>query len=237
MASPAKRRKLDGDVKTSPVKPKGLDYFFAKQKQSVSTTTTDVTKQAGQGKAEKPLTDEQFARKLQAEWDNEVSEPASSQTEQGRGEEIDYVSGTVGEEQSRPAKDLISDSVVLDKLGDPELNELQELPLRDAKTTLSLQSAGNTEDTISGTIPFDESPLIFDPQKYVPDLQRHWASDGGAASYALLTRCFTLVNSTQSRIKIVDTLVNLLRTIIEGDPESLLPTVCSIRTCLYFLHI
>lgn len=35
-----------------------------------------------------------------------------------------------------------------------------------------------------------------------------------------------LVNSTQSRIKIVDTLVNLLRTIIEGDPDSLLPTVC-----------
>ena len=34
-----------------------------------------------------------------------------------------------------------------------------------------------------------------------------------------------LVNSTQSRIKIVDTLVNLLRVIIEADPKSLLPTV------------
>ncbi|KAK5240405.1 hypothetical protein LTR16_010679, partial [Cryomyces antarcticus] len=30
---------------------------------------------------------------------------------------------------------------------------------------------------------------------------------------------------TQSRIKIVDTLVNLLRVIIEGDPDSLLPAV------------
>jgi DNA ligase-1 len=34
-----------------------------------------------------------------------------------------------------------------------------------------------------------------------------------------------LVNSTQSRIKIVDILVNLLRTIIEADPESLRATV------------
>jgi DNA ligase-1 len=40
-----------------------------------------------------------------------------------------------------------------------------------------------------------------------------------------LTRCFILINSTTSRIKIVDTLVNLLRTIIEGDPSSLLPAV------------
>lgn len=91
--------------------------------------------------------------------------------------------------------------------------------------TLSLQSGGADEDIISQTIPFDESPLVFDPQKYVPDLQKSWAEHGGGASYALLARAFVLVNRTQSRIKIVDTLVNLLRTIIEGDPSSLLPAV------------
>ncbi len=74
-------------------------------------------------------------------------------------------------------------------------------------------------------MPFDESPLTFNLAKYVTELQGHWAAEGGDASYAILTRCFVLVNSTQSRIKIVDTLVNLLRVIIEADPNSLLPTV------------
>ena len=93
------------------------------------------------------------------------------------------------------------------------------------RNTLSLQSGGADEDTVSQTIPFDESPLVFHPQKYVPDLKASWAEYGGGASYALLARAFVLVNGTQSRIKIVDTLVNLLRTIIEGDPSSLLPAV------------
>lgn len=67
--------------------------------------------------------------------------------------------------------------------------------------------------------------MTFDPSRYLPDLKNCWAAHSGEASYSLLTRCFILVNSTQSRIKIVDTLVNFLRTIIEGDPESLLPAV------------
>jgi DNA ligase-1 len=67
--------------------------------------------------------------------------------------------------------------------------------------------------------------LTFDPAKYIPQLQESWASEGGAASYSLLTRCFVLVNSTQSRIKIVDTLVNCIRLLIEADPSSLLPAV------------
>jgi DNA ligase-1 len=90
---------------------------------------------------------------------------------------------------------------------------------------LGLQSLTSAEDTVTLTIPFDESPLTFQPSNYVPELQMRWAREGGHASYALLTRCFVLVNSTQSRIKIVDTLVNCLRTIIEGDPDSLLPAV------------
>jgi DNA ligase-1 len=82
------------------------------------------------------------------------------------------------------------------------------------------------EDSIAATLPFDENPLTFTPSKYIPDLQNHWASDQGHVSYALLTRCFVLVNATSSRIKIVDTLVNMLRTIIESDSDSLLPAVC-----------
>lgn len=93
------------------------------------------------------------------------------------------------------------------------------------KKTLSLQSAGMDEDIITNSIPLDEPPLTFEPSKYLEQLKEHWSKDGGNASYALLTRCFVLVSGTASRIKIVDTLVNCLRLLIEGEPESLLPAV------------
>lgn len=81
------------------------------------------------------------------------------------------------------------------------------------------------EDTVTTSIPLDESPLTFEPGKYVELLKQHWAKEGGDASYALLTTCFVLVSGTTSRIKIVDTLVNCIRILIEGDPDSLLPAV------------
>ncbi|KAK4077272.1 hypothetical protein Purlil1_12396 [Purpureocillium lilacinum] len=91
---------------------------------------------------------------------------------------------------------------------------------------IDLKAASPTaEDTDTSSMPLDESPLIFDPSRYVTQLQEHWAADGGNASYGLLTRCFVLVNATTSRIKIVDTLDNFLRVLIEADPSSLLPAV------------
>lgn len=93
------------------------------------------------------------------------------------------------------------------------------------KSTLSLQSSTGTEDNISLSIPLDQSPLTFDAAKYAQELQSLWAVEGGDASYALLTRAFVLANATTSRIRIVDTLVNLLRVLIEGDPQSVLPAV------------
>ncbi|KAF4589281.1 hypothetical protein GQ602_003170 [Ophiocordyceps camponoti-floridani] len=81
------------------------------------------------------------------------------------------------------------------------------------------------EDVVNSSIPLDEPPLNFDPSDYVPRLKECWASEGGNASYGLLTRSFVLVSATTSRIKIVDTLVNCLRLLIEGDPSSLLPAV------------
>ncbi|KAL2831064.1 ATP-dependent DNA ligase [Aspergillus cavernicola] len=90
---------------------------------------------------------------------------------------------------------------------------------------LSLQSSAGTEDTISLSVPFDQSPLVFNSSKYARELEAHWSAEGGNASYALLTRAFVLANATTSRIKIVDTLVNFLRVLLEGDPSSVLPAV------------
>ncbi|OAL46072.1 ATP-dependent DNA ligase [Pyrenochaeta sp. DS3sAY3a] len=219
MTSPAKRRKKN-DGSGQPVR--GLDYFFAKQtakasaKDAATTTTNDA---AELGCDTDHLTDEELARKLQEQWNKEDREreqndgPVSSNELY---EDPKQPSTTVNTNGNESAYDIPEHVKIENKSKPANSNQ---------KNTLSLQSTAADEDTITANIPFDQSPLEFDPSKYIPDLQKHWVTDGGHATYALLTRCFVLVNSTTSRIKIVDTLVNLLRTIIEGDPASLLPAV------------
>lgn len=219
MASPAKKRKLNSDVK-SPVK--GLEYFFAKQKQNATSSVPKQEEEASallhseQKFSEKPeteLTDEELARKLQAEWDQEdtrVDRDASGDAAQN---EADEPSGTP-QDNINPAEPST--------LPQPAVSSIFGMK---GRNTLSLQSMADAEETISATIPLDESPLTFDPSKYVPDLKKAWAAEGGKASYALLTRCFVIVGGTTKRIKTVDSLVNCVRLLIEADPDSLLPAV------------
>ncbi|KYG40290.1 hypothetical protein M433DRAFT_41420, partial [Acidomyces richmondensis BFW] len=196
MSTPNKRRKKN-DYQSSPQSVRSLDYFFGKQQaaQGAKQGRADDCAYAhvvqdGEGNSEE-LTDEQLARKLQAEWDAQVSRQQTH------------------EPHSRFAVE----------------GKTQHAPENGKRDTLSLQSIIAEEDRISFTVPFDQSPLLFDPQRYLPSLRKLWDAEGGAVTYAILTHCFVLVNATQSRIKIVDTLVNFIRTMIEGDPESLLPAV------------
>lgn len=224
MESPAKRRKKN-DSNASPVPSKSLDFFFAKQKAKSEGEEVRVANPVAStvnGKEDGiPDTgvitihdDEEFARNLQAEWDNEHKKEAQVDLA-----ETECESATVSQGDTHLHGDKAIEPRELAK-------DIAENSGETAKyTVLSLQSAGSAEDTVTLNVPFDQSPLTFDPSEHVPELQRHWAAEGGNASYALLTRCFVLINSTQSRIKIVDTLVNCLRTIIQGDPESLLPAV------------
>lgn len=233
MSSPAKRRKRN-DFQSSPKAIRSLDYFFGKQTNDNisnkshtaggSYTAARVTESDDRQCVENgnpSLTDESLARRLQEEWNNEDisanshSFPSSFPTIQPSDPtEENLMAIAKNEEEPQQIRHDAEESV--------------NSGLK--KATLSLQSAASAEDVISSTVPFDESPLTYDPSQYIPELKKHWATEGGDASYALLTRCFILVNSTQSRIKIVDTLVNLLRTIIEGDPDSLLPTVSPYTT-------
>ncbi|KAI1371241.1 ATP-dependent DNA ligase [Hypoxylon crocopeplum] len=219
MPSPAKRRKLNsGNSKSSGLPSRGLEYFFSKQKQSNGSgkKVEEEKRRSGSPSAQDQdhdMTDEELARKLQAEWDKEAesagrasgSPVETAAPETSIAQNVAEVADTTQESPKPP----------------PEVKRVENK----GKGTLSLQSVAASVDTVSETIPFDESPLTFDPAKYVPQLQEHWESDDGNASYALLTRCFVLVNGTSSRIKIVDTLVNCLRVFIEGDPDSLLPAV------------
>jgi DNA ligase-1 len=215
MNSPSKRRKKN-DGSGLPVRK--LDYFFAKQtaKAAAKDAPKNAEEEVGAHAVQDGtiLTDEEYARKLQEEWNKE---------DQQEREQPDPVSSSeLYEDPKEPAVDSASNITAVEEVK-PEETPKTLFPTQ--KNTLSLQSTASEEDTITANIPFDQSPFEFDPSKYIPDLQKHWATDGGLATYALLTRCFILINSTTSRIKIVDTLVNLLRTIIEGDPSSLLPAV------------
>ena len=223
MGTPAKRRKLNKESNESPSTVRSLDYFFGKQKQVSPSKSVGQDVKSNADKEQVELTDEELARKLQAEWDNEAANvataPTNGITSNGSGSKAEVKENALG---GRTERNGLTGALAVQE----EPTKASSVPLFSGnKNTLSLQSAGSAEDTTCANIPFDESPLIFNPSKYVSDLQGHWAAEGGNASYALLTRCFVLVNSTQSRIKIVDTLVNMLRVVIESDPGSLLPTV------------
>jgi DNA ligase 1 len=212
MPSPAKKRKLNGNNNSGALPSRGLEYFFTKQRQGDASKNGDRSDASGAvpitdaptaGQSE--MTDEELARKLQAEWNQEGNREARTETPLNPSNE--------GEEQSN------------DDLKSSVEGKAAPSTVTTGKGTLSLQSVAASTDTVSETIPFDESPLTFDPSKYIAQLKESWANDGGSASYALLTRCFVLVNGTQSRIKIVDTLVNCIRLLVEADPDSLLPMV------------
>jgi DNA ligase 1 len=218
MSSPAKKRKLNNGSKTASVPSKGLEYFFSKQTQKNSSDSPQLNSES-EASTKEALTDEELARKLQDEWNKEIitenvdiENPDSASTG-GQDPPVNASNGHRPNDLKHvPAKET------------PETDP-PEAAKNDSKKTLTLQSAGITEDSVTADIPLDESPLTFDPSQYIGRLQQHWASEGGDASYALLTRCFVLVSSTTSRIKTVDTLVNCLRILIEGDPSSLLPAV------------
>lgn len=196
MSSPAKKRKRNGD---SSQNFRSIESFFKGQATRPNPEhEPEVTDQT--------LSDEALARKLQAEWDQE--EDAQNSLENG-----DQAVSAISEASTAPsALSIPADAT-------------PEAPVVPKKNTLSLQSSTGTEDTVALAVPFDQSPQTFDATKYATDLRSRWASEGGDASYALLTRAFVLANATTSRIKIVDTLVNFLRVLIEGDPSSLLPAV------------
>lgn len=229
MESPSKRRKKN-DSKPTTVSHRSLDFFFRKQTQQNegnSQTIQNDGDTAAQESIEleedhqvskQEFTDEELARRLQEQWAKEDGQQLAP-----NGIPDNHTEPTNAEDNEHKIEDDVN-AFVEATLVQAETKP-PATPKRNEKGLLGLQSTASEEDAITLTVPFDQSPLTFDPSKYVTELKRHWAAEGGDASYALLTRCFFLVNSTQSRIKIVDTLVNCLRVIIEADPESLLPAV------------
>ncbi|EEH04158.1 DNA ligase [Histoplasma capsulatum G186AR] len=201
MPSPAKKRKTN-DVKPVPQRIRGIRSFFEPQNATRTPATSAL------------LTDEELARKLQAEWNEEVR--ADHQSPSPPKDSLGLLSREANAEDRDEGFGIEPQ---------PPALSFTDVPRDTTKTVLSLQTSSLNEDTISQSIPFDQSPLTFDPSGYIEQLRTHWAFGGGHASYAILTRAFVLVNNTQSRIKIVDTLANFLRVVTEADPDSLVPAV------------
>jgi DNA ligase 1 len=222
MESPAKKRKKN-DSKPSPLPGRSLDFFFGKQKERAKAETVKEGDggPSSNGESGHKLTDEELARQLQEQWAQEDELSASGGTPKGTSARL--ISEAIADGYHSKVADVI-ETTLASSQGSIGANATEDNTTK-KPGFLVLQSTASAEDTVTLTIPFDQSPLTFNPSDYLPELRTHWAAEGGDVSYAMLTRCFVLINSTQSRIKIVDTLVNCLRVIIEGDPDSLLPAV------------
>lgn len=185
MGTPSKRRKKN-DHQSSNQPVRGLDFFFGKQQAAQAAQTngagTSTTDPANDGnaqgivEAERPLTDEEYALKLQAEFDEQDRLLAANHTEGARDNdeeekpsdgrhveengdkslEVDDGVEKEVKEEHPPAEDIKAISWTI-----PTINPFAAFG---KKNTLSLQTATAEEDTISYTIPFDESPMTFDPR-------------------------------------------------------------------------
>lgn len=213
MTSPTKRRKKN--TSAAPQQSRNLEFFFEKQRQAAASASQTSPPKSDPKATIEGLTDEEYARNLAEKWakeDNAVAlRPGSTAEESKHGAERrrNYSPINAGE------------SFVLDKIEERETPETTTPPTL-TKTAVSLEAALET-DALIKEMPFDNDPFSFDPNTY-KGIANKWPA--GKAPYALLTRAFVLVNLTRSRIKIVNTLVNLVRTLIRLDPDSLLAAVC-----------
>ena len=214
--TPSKRRKK---TETTPHNGKTLDFFFKSKANEAPQSPSRKSDSTAELPNSQALTDEEIARKLAKQWAEE-----------------DQAVENVGEAkhgEKRPRSSSEESLKVQDAADKPNASTNPPTNLeRERKETaadlqnpsdgaVSLEAEDETRKMID-TILFDSDPLKFNPNDYY-HLQETWPN--GKATYALLVRAFVLVNSTRSRIKIVDTLVNFLRALICLDPDSLLPAV------------
>ncbi|CAI4214713.1 unnamed protein product [Parascedosporium putredinis] len=141
------------------------------------------------------LSDEDYARKLQAEFDREALQPSAGQ--------IAVIANST--DNKSDANQQVS-ATVPDKTSE----DVMPSPRRPANT-LMLQASGVTEDTISSTIPLDESPFtIYD--KY--------GDAGDVAFEAKKKQSFTLRKPKPLTIKAVyQSLVKIAMTQGQGSAE------------------
>jgi DNA ligase-1 len=233
--SPSKKRKLDA----TPVK-HGVDFFFKKQakKKKPPPVTNggenalfvasdgeewDSKKRRQEEEDEKlarelqnlegrqEVDDEEFARRLARDFEGNDADRAKDTVD-----DIEDADGDIyGESKlwkKKTEDDPMSPSLPPEK--SPNAQPPQSKLIPDTSPTTPLEEIY--------AIPLDKDPLTFNP---LTDAFCASTWSPGKTPYAFLTHAFILINSTRSRLKIVDYLVNTLRVITAHDPISLLPLV------------
>lgn len=219
MASPTKRRRKN--TSTAPQQVRNLDFFFEKQRQAASSASQALAKKPDLATTTEGLTDEEYAHKLSEEWAKEDGEDVSRSWGVAKGSKQEV-------KRRRSHSPDIGENKPPETTPDQNIQTTSTVSQTPKKTAIYLEPTAEW-DTLIEEIPFDKDPLSFDPDEYKSIVDK-WPAR--KAPYALLVRAFVLVNSTRSRIKIVGTLVNLVRTLIRLDPESLLAAVCFTLCCL-----
>jgi len=189
--TPSKRRKLNnGDQQVSPSKGRSLDFFFGKQQAAKKDAPRSSPKIANNNelyrsdcKSEEKEegssdADEAYARRLQAQFDEESRAQAGETTASVQ---------SIDDGALKPEIIHVPEDKTESQLESPIASAAPSTAIEPRKQTLSLQSAAASKDVISDTVPFDENPLTFDPGKYLPDLRKQWVADGGDVTFSLLT--------------------------------------------------
>jgi DNA ligase 1 len=216
--SPAKKRRTG----TTPVK-RGIDFFFKKQLNQKYSAKPGSSAVGGSGlfvpsdddetqrRRQQEEEDARLARQLQDMEDHNEAADAELARRLAEEDAVVSVAEPTNETSNHDQKENQSDlkETALDKT-----IQVSKLDLADANSTPSL------EDIYA--IPLDKDPLTFNPA-IDAKVASKWS--GGRTPYAFLTHAFILINSTRSRLKIVDYLVNTLRCVTHHDPRSLLPLV------------
>jgi DNA ligase 1 len=233
--SPAKKRKTD----STPVK-HGIDFFFKKKDQRIQLPThsngdeppifedSDDYDDFEVQRRKQEEKDERLARELQSlEGQQELDDEEFARRLARDYEVADNVADGVKEESAKQdTEDLYGDSPIKQQPPDIKAEDTStytnsskpiprlKLAVNDGSSTTSLEEIYS--------IPLDKDPLQFDPA-IDARCAGTWSSQN--TPYAFLTHAFILINSTRSRLKIVDYLVNALRVVTHHDPTSLLPLV------------
>ncbi|KAF3184992.1 hypothetical protein TWF788_004821 [Orbilia oligospora] len=232
--SPAKRRKKN-DKSGSPSKGPTLDFFFGRKQPVPSKLKLVSDAEPNEG-----LTDEELARKLHEKWakedallsgrspkDAEIGESSQRSISAEQEAKDRELAKRLQEEEDAERSGSGKEEVVAyyppesSKRGEQAGPSKKTAPTPPTDAKIQLENKPGWEKLID-ELPFDTDPLSFNPDDYKTLVQ---SLPDGRLSYGLLTRAFVLINSTRSRIKIVDTLTNFLRTAIACDPSSLLPAV------------
>ena len=234
--SPAKKRRTD----LTPVK-RGVDFFFKKHvEKNARSTKLSSNADTALMFAESDREDEEWeVKKRRQEEEDELFARELQEMEARREIEDqefawrlarDYkAADTVKHENNEPVEyeDLYGDAppfkpYIPDSEKPDTTTELLSEGVSGRKITLDNPVTTHLEEIYS--IPLDKDPLLFFPTTDA-QIASAWSSNSAGTPYAFLTNAFILINSTRSRLKIIDYLVNTLRVVIHHDPTSLLPLV------------